>query len=81
MLCPGRSKTVTEWALRGIDSPVAVARYTTGDIALLLGPTGTEAGTPRPTGFAIELTEKVETAEAIYTRVLDAKLVEDDEAG
>ena len=29
VLCPGRSKTVTEWALRSIDTPVAVARYTT----------------------------------------------------
>jgi predicted nuclease of restriction endonuclease-like (RecB) superfamily len=34
VLCPGRSKTVTEWALRGIDSPVAIARYTTGEVTL-----------------------------------------------
>ena len=27
VLCPGRSKRVTEWALRGIDSPVAVAHH------------------------------------------------------
>jgi predicted nuclease of restriction endonuclease-like (RecB) superfamily len=33
ILCPGRNKTVTEWALRGVDTPVAVARYITGDIA------------------------------------------------
>ena len=34
ILCPGRNKTVTEWALRGIDTPVAVARYITGDMTL-----------------------------------------------
>lgn len=31
ILCPGRGRTVTEWALRGIDTPVAVARYKTAD--------------------------------------------------
>jgi predicted nuclease of restriction endonuclease-like (RecB) superfamily len=34
ILCPGRSKTVTEWALPGVDTPVAVARYVTGGMAL-----------------------------------------------
>jgi predicted nuclease of restriction endonuclease-like (RecB) superfamily len=34
VLCPGRRKTVTEWALQGIDTPVAIARYTTGDLTL-----------------------------------------------
>lgn len=34
VLCPGRSKTVTEWALRGLDVPVAVARYTAGGLTL-----------------------------------------------
>ena len=34
VLCPGRNKTVTEWALRGVDAPVAVARYTTGEMTL-----------------------------------------------
>ncbi|MGO9249206.1 MAG: PDDEXK nuclease domain-containing protein, partial [Solirubrobacteraceae bacterium] len=38
VLCPGRSKTVTEWALRGIDSPVAIARYTTGEVTLTQTP-------------------------------------------
>ncbi len=32
VLCPGRASTVTEWALRGIHSPVAVARYTTAEV-------------------------------------------------
>jgi nuclease YhcG-like protein len=31
VLCPGCNKTVTQWALRGLDTPVAVARYTVGD--------------------------------------------------
>jgi predicted nuclease of restriction endonuclease-like (RecB) superfamily len=34
VLCPGRNKTVTQWALRGVDAPVAVARYTTGDVTM-----------------------------------------------
>jgi predicted nuclease of restriction endonuclease-like (RecB) superfamily len=38
VLCPGRGKTVTEWALRGIDAPVAVARYTTGELRLTRTP-------------------------------------------
>ena len=38
VLCPGRSKTVTEWALRTIDAPVAVARYTTGEVTLTQTP-------------------------------------------
>ena len=33
VLCPGRSRTVTQWALRGLDAPVAVARYTTGTVS------------------------------------------------
>lgn len=35
ILCPGRNKTVTQWALRTLSSPVAVARYTTGDVTLV----------------------------------------------
>lgn len=38
VLCPGRSRTVTEWALRGLDAPVAVARYTTGGVTLTKTP-------------------------------------------
>jgi predicted nuclease of restriction endonuclease-like (RecB) superfamily len=34
VLCPGRNRTVAEWALRGIEAPVAVARYQTGAITL-----------------------------------------------
>jgi predicted nuclease of restriction endonuclease-like (RecB) superfamily len=34
VLCPGRSRTVTEWALRSIHAPVAVARYTTAEMTM-----------------------------------------------
>lgn len=34
VLCPGRARTGTEWALRGLETPVAVARYVTGDVTL-----------------------------------------------
>lgn len=34
ILCPGRNRTVTEWALRGVQTPVAVARYLTDGTAL-----------------------------------------------
>jgi predicted nuclease of restriction endonuclease-like (RecB) superfamily len=38
VLCPGRNRTVTEWALRGLDRPVAVARYSTGGVTLTKTP-------------------------------------------
>jgi predicted nuclease of restriction endonuclease-like (RecB) superfamily len=38
VLCPGRNRTVTEWALRGLDKPVAVARYTAGGVTLTKTP-------------------------------------------
>jgi hypothetical protein len=38
VLCPGRNRTVTEWALRGLGKPVAVARYTTGGVTLTKTP-------------------------------------------
>jgi hypothetical protein len=44
VLCPGRNKTVTQWALRGLDTPVALARYTTGDTTM----TDETATAPRP---------------------------------
>jgi hypothetical protein len=34
VLCPGRNRTVTEWALRSIHAPVAVARYTTAEMTM-----------------------------------------------
>lgn len=38
ILCPGRNRTVTEWALRGLDAPIAVARYVTADMTLTQQP-------------------------------------------
>ena len=72
ILCPGRNKTVTEWALRGIDTPVAVARYITGDMTLTeRAPAELKPALPDLPDLAIELTERVETAEAIHIDVLD----------
>jgi hypothetical protein len=67
ILCPGRNKTVTEWALRGLDSPVAVARYITGDMALTAqAPAEFQPALPDLPKLASELTQMVETAEVIY---------------
>ena len=67
VLCPGRSKTVTEWALRGIDSPVAIARYTTGDVTLTqTPPPEMKPALPDLPALASELSDIVEAANAIY---------------
>ncbi len=66
VLCPGRSKTVTEWALRGVDTPVAVARYTTGEITLTeTPPPEIKRALPDLPKLASELTDIVEAANAI----------------
>jgi len=55
-------------ALRGIDTPVAVARYITGDMTLTeKAPAELKPALPDLPDLAIELTERVETAEVIYT--------------
>jgi predicted nuclease of restriction endonuclease-like (RecB) superfamily len=67
VLCPGRSKTVTEWALRGIDTPVAVARYTAGDVRLTqTPPAGLKPALPDLPALAGELSRTVEAANAVY---------------
>jgi predicted nuclease of restriction endonuclease-like (RecB) superfamily len=67
VLCPGRRKTVTEWALRGVDSPVAVARYTTGDVTLTeIPPAEMTPALPELPQLAIELSNIVEAANAVY---------------
>ena len=67
VLCPGRSKTVTEWALRGIDSPVAIARYTTGEVTLTqTPPPEMKPALPDLPALASELSDIVEAANAIY---------------
>jgi predicted nuclease of restriction endonuclease-like (RecB) superfamily len=63
VLCPGRSKTVTEWALRSIDTPVAVARYTTGDVRLTqTPPADLKPALPDLPALASELSSIVEAA-------------------
>jgi len=67
VLCPGRRKTVTEWALRGVDTPVAVARYTTGEITLTQTPPAEmKPALPELPKLASELSNIVEAANAVY---------------
>jgi predicted nuclease of restriction endonuclease-like (RecB) superfamily len=67
VLCPGRSKTVTEWALRGIDSPVAIARYTTSEVTLTqTPPPEMQPALPDLPALANELSNIVEAANAVY---------------
>lgn len=65
ILCPGRDRTVTEWALRGMTTPVAVARYVTGDVALTDdAPDEFRPALPELPELARELTARVEQAAA-----------------
>jgi predicted nuclease of restriction endonuclease-like (RecB) superfamily len=67
VLCPGRRKTVTEWALRGVDSPVAVARYTTGEVTLTQTPPAEmKPALPDLPALGSELSNIVEAANAVY---------------
>jgi len=67
VLCPGRSRTVTEWALRGIDSPVAIARYTTNEVTLTqTPPPEMKPALPDLPALASELSNIVEAANTVY---------------
>ncbi len=67
VLCPGRSRTVTEWALRGVEAPVAVARYTTGEMTLTdTPPPQFQGALPDLPELANGLSNIVEAANAIY---------------
>jgi predicted nuclease of restriction endonuclease-like (RecB) superfamily len=67
VLCPGRSRTVTEWALRAVDAPVAVARYTTGEVTLTqIPPPEMKPALPDLPALASELSNIVEAANAAY---------------
>ncbi len=67
VLCPGRSRTVTEWALRSIDTPVAVARYTTSEVRLTQTPPAEmKPALPDLPALASELSDIVEAANAVY---------------
>lgn len=72
ILCPGRSKTVTEWALRGVETPVAVVRFITGDMALTESvPAELKPALPDLPALASELTGIVEAAVVVYEDDLD----------
>ncbi|MHB8696222.1 MAG: PDDEXK nuclease domain-containing protein [Solirubrobacteraceae bacterium] len=63
ILCPGRDRTVTEWALRGLRAPVAVARYVTADMALTAeAPAELQPALPDLPALASELTSTVDAA-------------------
>jgi predicted nuclease of restriction endonuclease-like (RecB) superfamily len=63
ILCPGRDRTVTEWALRGLATPVAVARYVTGDMALTAqAPAELQPALPDLPALASELTTAVDAS-------------------
>ncbi len=67
VLCPGRNRTVTEWALRGLDAPVAVVRYTTGEMTLTDSPPSElKRALPDLPELASELAGIVEAANVIY---------------
>jgi predicted nuclease of restriction endonuclease-like (RecB) superfamily len=79
ILCPGRNKTVTEWALRGVDGPVAVARYRTGEVKLTRdAPAELKPALPDLPALAHELTGIVEAAEIVYDGDLDEEPVTTD---
>jgi hypothetical protein len=81
VLCPGRKKTVTQWALRGLESPVAVARYTTGDITLTdQTPETLKPALPELPDLATELTEVTEAAAVVYEGVEPEDFSEDERA-
>jgi predicted nuclease of restriction endonuclease-like (RecB) superfamily len=81
VLCPGRGATVTEWALRGIDAPVAVARYTTGDLSLTqTPPADLKQALPELPALASELSNIVEAANAVHDDDGPADIQESSEA-
>lgn len=58
---------MTEWALRGIDSPVAIARYTTGEVTLTpTPPPEMQPALPDLPELASELSNIVEAANASH---------------
>ena len=61
ILCPGRDRTITEWALRGLSTPVAVARYQVGDMSLTSeAPAELQPALPDLPALASELTATVD---------------------
>ena len=66
MLCPGRGKTVTEWALRGIDTQSPLLATPAGDLTLTQTPPAEmKPALPELPALASELSDIVEAARAI----------------
>ena len=57
---------MTEWALRGIDTPMAVARYMTGLTLTDETPADLQPALPELPALAHDLTRIVETADIVY---------------
>ena len=67
VLCPGRSRTVTQWALRGVDAPIAVARYRTGGLTMTdETPAALRPALPELPRLADELSDIAEAAAVVY---------------
>ena len=63
ILCPGRDRTVTEWALRRTAAPMAVSRYVTGDMTLTeTPPAELQHALPELPALASELTQALDAA-------------------
>lgn len=63
ILCPGRDRTVTEWALRGVTTPMAVSRYVTDDVTLTdTPPSELQHALPELPALAGELSRIVDAA-------------------
>lgn len=63
ILCTGRDRTVTEWALRRTAAPMAVSRYTTGEVTLTdTPPPELRHALPDLPALASELTRAVDAA-------------------
>lgn len=65
ILCPGRDRTVTEWALRRTTAPMAVSRYITGSNVALTDspPVEMRHALPELPALASELTRMIDDAE------------------
>jgi len=63
ILCPGRDRTVTEWALRRTAAPIAVSRYVTDDVTLTdSAPSELRHALPELPALASELTRALGAA-------------------
>jgi predicted nuclease of restriction endonuclease-like (RecB) superfamily len=63
ILCPGRDRTVTEWALRRTTAPMAVSRYVAGEMTLTdTPPSELQHALPELPALASELTRVIDAA-------------------